>query len=723
MKNIVGKIRHVVYHNTENGYLVAVFKVNKTDVSDSYNVTITGSMPVVIDSFDLSLNGNLVYNEKYKKEQFNFFSVEQIFPSEGDKIFDFLVSPLVKGCGKATAKKIVDAYKEEALEKIKDIDNLYKLGISEKACMKIFASINNLTSYDEIISKLQDMNFSIEEACKIYNEYKDSTLDVIENNFYALKDIISFKKLDSIYVTMQSFDDAKRVYACILEVMKFLSFSYGHTYYNIDMIKTSLREMFSIYLSIEDEEVLINKLVLDEEVVIENDKIYLKEYYDYEVYISKKLVSLNKDSSLTIDDFDTKLKVLEDRYNITYDEIQRKAIRSALTQNITIISGGPGVGKTTILKSIVRLIIEEEKLSRSQVSANLALLAPTGRASKKMSMSTNEGASTIHRFLKWNKEDDSFEYNEENKVSNKFVIIDECSMIDIKLFYSLLSALKDGVKLILVGDCDQLPPVGAGAVFTSMISSDVFNFISLNKIYRQSENSYIPDLAYCVKTGELDESFLTKKDDYNFIPTSSENLKTMLNQVVFAAKSKGIEQMQIQVLVPMYKGINGIDNLNVYLRNVFNPSDFEKREITYNSVVYREKDKIIVLNNDVEKNIFNGDIGIIKSILKEGKETVIKLEIDGNIITVSKNYLKNLSHAYAISIHKSQGSEFEHVIMPICSSYYRMMYKKLIYTGVSRAKQSLIIIGSPEVFYKGASNNIDALRNTTLKDKILSIIS
>lgn len=720
--NLVGKIKHVVYHNPENGYLVAAFKVNKTDVTDSYNVTITGVMPVVMDNFDISLNGEFLYNEKYKKEQFNFFSVEQIFPSEEDKIYDFLVSPLVKGCGKATAKKIVSAYKKDSLEKIKDIDNLYKLGISEKSVMKIYASINNLSEYDEIITKLQNMNFSIEESCKIYNEYKGGTLDIIENHFYSLKNIVNFKKLDSIYLTMNDFNNVARVHACILEVMQYLSFSYGHIYYDIEMIKNFLKELYSIHLSFEDEEELFKLMVDEEEIIIEDDKIYLKEYYDYEDFIAKKLTVLNSKDNSVMNDFSEKISELEKKNNITYDSDQKSAIKSALTNNVTIISGGPGVGKTTILKSIVKLIIEKEKYSRSQISANIALLAPTGRASKKMSMSTGECASTIHRFLKWNKEDDSFEFNEDNKVSNKYVIIDECSMIDVKLFYSLLAALKDNVHLVLVGDSDQLPPVGAGAVFTSMIESDVFNFISLKNIYRQSDNSYIPDLAYMVKTGELDESIFNKKDDYNFLPSNSENIKNILNQVIFAARSRGINQMELQVLAPIYKGINGIDALNVQLRNIFNPTDFEKREISYNSIIYREGDKIIILNNDMEKNIFNGDIGIIKKIVKEGKETVVKLEIEGCIISVSKNYLKNISHAYAISIHKSQGSEFEHVIMPVCSSYFRMMYKKLIYTGVSRAKQSLIIIGSPEVFYKGSMNNNDSFRNTNLKNKLLSII-
>lgn len=723
MIEVEGKIKRVVFHNPDNGYLVAKFKIDKSSDLEESEITIVGKMMQIIDNFNLRINGNITFNEKYNTKQFEFINVEQLMPSDKEKIIEFLTSSLIKGCGKKTAEKLYNKYKNNTLEKIKKLENITCIeGISEVSALKINSSILKFALSKEIITKLQDIGFSIDEASKIYFEFKDGTLDILEKDFYALNKVINFKKLDSIYVLNHDLSEEKRIYACALECMKTLSDNEGDTYYTKEMITSALKNMYSLFIGQEDEDIMYDILSKKELIVVQNDRIYLKEYYDYECFIANKLNTIYKNKTKNIKDIDDKINNYEKVINIEYDYKQKEAIKSSLSNNITIISGGPGTGKTTILKSIVNLYIKEKNLGPAEICTKIALLAPTGRASKKMSQSSGYGASTIHKFLKWDKESDTFEHNEFNKVSAQFIVIDECSMIDIKLFASLLTALKDNVVLILVGDAFQLPPVRAGLVFNSLIETDLFNFTCLSKIYRQSDDSYIPDLALSIKEGELTENYLTKKDDYNFLICEPENIHNIMKQAVYAAKLKGIDETNLQVLAPMYKGLNGIDSFNNELRNIFNPPSFDKNEITYNGIIYREKDKVLQLVNDIDKNIFNGDIGYIKSIKTDGNKVSIKICFEEETANVDKAYFKNLTHAYAMSIHKSQGSEFEHVIMPITKEYYRMMYNKLLYTGVSRAKASLILIGSPVVFNSGVNNNLTSNRKTYLKEKLLSII-
>ena len=282
------------------------------------------------------------------------------------------------------------------------------------------------------------------------------------------------------------------------------------------------------------------------------------------------------------------------------------------------------------------------------------------------------------------------------------------------LFNALLNGINSNIKLILVGDTFQLPSVGPGLVLNELIESDYFNYIPLNQIYRQSDNSYIPFLAKEIKNNDLSEEFLTKKDDYNFVNVDSSNIKKAIMQITNYSLSKGLDERNVQVLAPMYKGDAGIDALNVILQNIYNPSKRNKEEVIYGDFIYREDDKVLQLVNDLDNNVFNGDIGFIERIT--GNKIII--DFDGNKVEYEKKDLKNIKHAYAISIHKSQGSEFMHVIMPISTSYYKMLYNKLIYTGVSRAKKSLTLVGDPTAFQRAVNNNYSSSRKTSLKEQI-----
>ena len=338
-----------------------------------------------------------------------------------------------------------------------------------------------------------------------------------------------------------------------------------------------------------------------------------------------------------------------------------------------------------------------------------------------MSEASGINASTIHRYLKWNKDNDDFLINEDNKNYHKLIIIDEVSMIDSFLLSSLCKGLTYNVQIILVGDVNQLPSVGPGNVLDDLISSDLFNYCPLNKIYRQSINSYIPVLAKEIKDKNMDIDFTKKMDDYNFLEVKRDYLKDAIYQVVKKSKDKGISVNNIQVLVPMYRGDNGIDELNKVLRDIYNPLDKQK-EISIGDYIYRENDKVIQLVNDPDNGIYNGDIGYIEKIEEikfPVKKESITINFDDNRVIFSRSDMINIKHAYAISIHKSQGSEFAHVILPISLDYYRMLYNKLIYTGVSRAKKSLVVLGEKKAFLIAVSNDFTELRKTSLKERLL----
>ena len=723
MNYIKGKLKKIIFHNNESGYVVALFRVKETNdvaMKEKVNksITVTGVFTDVNIDISMTLYGSYVNNERFGM-QYAVDSYEVEVPTTKEAIIEFLASSFIDGCGEKTAKKIVDHFGEKTLDKIKENrDNLLEIeGMTAIRAAKIYNSLQNYNKSSEAILKFQNLGFTIEECSRIYNKFKDRIEEVLGDSFYDLKEIIEFHKLDSIYMNNYGNDTKVRIYACFLEGMQMLSNYNGDTYYYREEISDILNREFNIVLAEDVFEGVLQELVNNGDVVLVDRKIYLASYYEKEGNIAATLKRIDAKEPDKILNLEEKLKKLESRLGIDYNTDQEKAIMGALNNNVTIISGGPGTGKTTIINAITKLYIEDKGLGPADIMESIALLAPTGRASKKMATSTSLPAYTIHRYLKWYKDSNDFFYNEYNKTSHRLIIVDEVSMIDIDLFNALLNGISPGVKLILVGDTFQLPSVGPGLVLDDLISSDYFNFIPLNQIYRQSDNSYIPYLAKEIKNNDLSEEFLTKKDDYTFFQTKSTQIKDAIEQIIKISLEKKIDEHNMQVLAPMYKGENGIDNLNVVLQSIYNPKKKSKNEINYLDVTYREGDKVLQLVNDLDNNVFNGDIGYIDSIM--GNKVTIDFE--GNRVEYEKKNLKQIKHAYAITIHKSQGSEFEHVIMPISNSYYKMLYNKLIYTGVSRAKKTLTIVGDPYAFARAVGNNYSANRKTSLKTRIIEV--
>lgn len=723
MNYIKGKLKKIIFHNNESGYVVALFRVKETNdvaMKEKVNksITVTGVFTDVNIDISMTLYGSYVNNERFGM-QYAVDSYEVEVPTTKEAIIEFLASSFIEGCGEKTAKKIVDHFGEKTLDKIKENrDNLLEIeGMTAIRAAKIYNSLQNYNKSSEAILKFQNLGFTIEECSRIYNKFKDRIEEVLGDSFYDLKEIIEFHKLDSIYMNNYGNDTKVRIYACFLEGMQMLSNYNGDTYYYREEISDILNREFNIVLAEDVFEGVLQELVNNGNVVLVDRKIYLASYYEKEGNIAATLKRIDAKEPDKILNLEEKLKKLESRLGIDYNTDQEKAIMGALNNNVTIISGGPGTGKTTIINAITKLYIEDKGLGPADIMESIALLAPTGRASKKMATSTSLPAYTIHRYLKWYKDSNDFFYNEYNKTSHRLIIVDEVSMIDIDLFNALLNGISPGVKLILVGDTFQLPSVGPGLVLDDLISSDYFNFIPLNQIYRQSDNSYIPYLAKEIKNNDLSEEFLTKKDDYTFFQTKSTQIKDAIEQIIKISLEKKIDEHHMQVLAPMYKGENGIDNLNVVLQSIYNPKKKSKNEINYLDVTYREGDKVLQLVNDLDNNVFNGDIGYIDSIM--GNKVTIDFE--GNRVEYEKKNLKQIKHAYAITIHKSQGSEFEHVIMPISNSYYKMLYNKLVYTGVSRAKKTLTIVGDPYAFARAVGNNYSSNRKTSLKTRIIEV--
>ena len=393
------------------------------------------------------------------------------------------------------------------------------------------------------------------------------------------------------------------------------------------------------------------------------------------------------------------------------------AIKESYLKDILIITGGPGTGKTTIMKAICEVYRRMNKYSYEKLQEKLALLAPTGRAAKRMTEATYLRASTIHRFLKWQKETNKFQVNEYNKSKVEFIIIDEASMIDTYLMDALLKGISSNCKILIVGDDHQLPSVGPGQVLHDLINSDKIPTIKLTELYRQGKDSNIINLAYDIRNNTITEDIFNKTEDLTFI-------KCLNNEVIDNVKDlvetyKDVSYKDFQILAPIYKGVNGIDEINKQVQLILNNKSKNKNELKSGEVTFREEDKVIQLTNMPDENVYNGDIGLIDEIKTTPKKE-INIDFDNNLVKYTPSNFNNFRLAYSISIHKAQGSEFDIVVIPIIKQYYKMLYRKLIYTGVTRAKKKLYLVGDFDALRMAAANNEEVLRRTTIKDYLIN---
>ena len=719
---IKGHYQRSIYQNS-NGYHIGLFKVSETNSPEltpflDKTITFTGYFHELNDMDTYLFFGQMVDHPKYGT-QFSVTNYERCKPEEKDAIVDFLTSGLFKGIGEKKAKIIVDRLGKDTLQIILEHpDNLILIpGITKNNIDTLHTKLKEYESSYETVLYLSNLGFSTKDSMLIYNYYKDQVKSVIEEDIYQLEYSIyelSFKKIDRIALKNgMKRDDIVRVRASILYIMEEVSNAYGHSYFYYDEVFNYLPRVLLVSISDEVYKKAMESLIVDLKVIQKEEKYYLHDMYDAECFIVKRFRLLAHKEEESFKNLEDKFKEMEQVFGISYNEEQKKAILESICKNFLIITGGPGTGKTTIMKGIIELYKEVHKLSYEKLAERVFLLAPTGRAAKRMSEATLMPASTIHRFLKWQKDTNKFQVNEYHKSKAEVIILDEASMVDTLLMASLLRGISANCKVIMVGDSYQLPSVGPGQVLHDLIASGKLPVVELKELYRQGKDSNILMLAYDVRNGVVEEDVFNREDDLTFIECRDDDVISNLMDV--SSTFKDLSYKNFQVLAPMYKTRYGIDIINQQLQTIFNPKDKSKKELVVGEVIFREGDKVIELTNMPDENIYNGDIGIISQIITQPAKK-ITIDFDGNEVTFTAANFNKFRLAYAISIHKAQGSEFDVVLMPIVPGYKKMLYRKLVYTGITRSKKMLYLIGDKNALRQAVRNTSSDIRRTTIQD-------
>ena len=718
---IKGHYQKSIYQNS-NGYHVGLFKVKETNSQElttflDKTIPFTGYFHELNDVDTYLFFGKMVEHPKYGL-QFAVSNYERCKPEEKDAIVDFLTSGLFKGIGEKKAKAIVSVLGKDTLSIILEHpDNLILIpGITKANIDTLHNKLKEYESSYETVLYLSNLGFSTKDAMIIYNHYKESTKQIIDKDIYQIiYDIygMGFRKIDRVALKSGIKKDAFiRVRASILYIMEEVSNTYGHSYFYYDEIFEYLPRVLLVSISDTDYQKAMESLIQDLMIVHVEDRYYLKEMYEAECLIVKRFRLLGRKEEESFQHLDSKFTEMEQVFGISYNEEQKKAIIDSIVKNFLIITGGPGTGKTTIMKGIIELYKEVHKLSYDKLAEKVVLLAPTGRAAKRMSEATLMPASTIHRFLKWQKETNKFQVNEYHKSKAEVLILDETSMVDTLLMASLLRGISVNCKVIMVGDSYQLPSVGPGQVLHDLIESKTLPVVELKELYRQGKDSNILQLAYDIRHGNVLDHVFNKDEDLTFIECPDNQVISNLMDV--CATFKDLSYKKFQVLAPMYKTRYGIDIINEKLQTIFNPKDASKKELVIGDVIFREGDKVIELNNMPDENIYNGDIGIIERIVTQPSKKII-IDFDGNEVTFTASNFNKFRLAYAISIHKAQGSEFDVVVMPLVQGYRKMLYRKLVYTGITRSKKMLYLIGDKKALVQAVDNTDSDIRRTTIK--------
>lgn len=723
---IKGNYTKTIFSST-SGYYVGLMKVKETNDEENQDIvgrtiTFTGYFHELNTIDTYLFYGNFMNHEKYGN-QFQVESYERCKPEEKDSIIEFLTSGLFKGIGEKKATAIVNALGKDTLKIIlEEPNNLILIPtISKKDSEILHEKLKEYESSYEIILYLTEKGFSTKDCMLLYNKYKKKTKEVIEENIYqVIEDMndMNFKKIDMIAIRSGlELTSENRIQAAILYIMEEVSNTFGHSYYFYEEIASYLPRVLGVSVEEEKIERCLTSLEMATKIIKKENRYYKKEMYEAETLIVKRFRLLNSNKEKSSTNLEETISKLEEFYQITYNEEQKEAIKKSYLKDFLIITGGPGTGKTTIMKGICELYREMNHLSYEKLNEKTALLAPTGRAAKRMSEATNMTASTIHRFLKWSKDTNHFQVNEYNKSKVEFVMIDEASMIDTYLFANLLKGISSNCKIVIVGDDHQLPSVGPGQVLHDLIESNMLEVVELKELYRQGKDSNIISLAYDIRNQRINEDIFNQEEDLTMISCREEEVIDYIEDI--ATTYKDISYKKFQILVPMYKGLTGIDEINRRIQEIDNPKENKKKEQKQGEVTFREGDKVIQLTNMPEDNIYNGDIGLIDRISTTNKKE-IKIDFDSNLVKYTPANYGNFRLAYAISIHKAQGSEFDIVILPMVKNYRKMLYQRLLYTAVTRAKKKLYIIGDMDALKIASKNTDTEIRRTTIKDYLVN---
>ncbi len=734
---ISGKVYDIIYQNAENGYTVCEID----SVSDGL-VTATGYMPYISEGENISATGIFANHPDYG-EQFRVSYYETILPTDEESILDYLSSGVIYGIRKKTAEKIVEKFGADSLNiLLTEPMRLSEIkGISKERAEKIGQSYLELQSVQSILMFCQQYGISTNLAFKVHKELGSGAILQIQENPYILSDRvdgISFKTADNIAMLRGvAKNSPMRIKAGIKYILSTLAYSQGHTFVPKNMLISNAEITLSV--TCEEIENGITALELEHtlytDIVDKEEVCYLDVFYQAEQYVARRIASLSSYPpaiSLTEEEVKPIIESAEKNSGIFLDDMQKEAVLASLKSGCVVITGGPGTGKTTTINTIIKAL--------SEMQLSIALTAPTGRAAKRMSQVTGLEAKTIHRLLCVKPGDDSdiqhFLYNESNPLPFDVIIMDEVSMVDIQLMYAFLRAVKRGARVIFSGDADQLPSVGPGNVLRDIIDADIVPVIHLSRIFRQAQESLIVMNAHKINCGEMPDITSHDKDFFFLSRPGGESVcRTIIdlykNRLPASYSVNPITS--IQVLSPSKKSVAGTINLNQELQLALNPPSILKQEYAYGNTLFRVGDKVMQIKNDYDiiwtkptgetgSGIFNGDMGIIESISVKDRVMTVIFD-DERECEYTFSDLDKLDLAYAVTVHKSQGSEFPIIIMPVCRFAPMLMCRNLLYTAVTRAKTIVVLVGSKDSIKTMIENNDEKKRYTGLSDKLKAISS
>ena len=732
-----GTIERVIFENQSSFFRILLLDINDTDAEDydDFEIIVTGTMADIVEGEDYTFWGELVHHPKYG-QQLQMTRYERAKPTSKGLV-KYFSSDHFKGIGLKTAQKIVDLYGEDTIDKILQApEKLASIsGLSKKNREAFVEKLQLNYGTERVLAQLANYGIPNKLAFQIQDFYKEETLQIVESAPYQLVEDIQgmgFKIADQLAEELGIASDApERFRAGLVHSLLTLSLETGDTYVEAKELLQATIQLLEASRPVELDPASIAQelagLIEEDKVQNIDTKIFNNSLFFAEEGIRShigRLLEKGKQESFELEKIEETIKQIEKELAIHYDPIQRKAIQEAIQQKVFVLTGGPGTGKTTVINGIIGTYARLHQLDlRKKSQLSILLAAPTGRAARRMSELTALPSATIHRHLGMTGDDDTSHLDD--YLDADFIIVDEFSMVDTWLANQLLSNISSNTKLLIVGDADQLPSVSPGQVLSDLLQIPSIPQVKLEHVFRQSEDSTIVTLASQIRKGHLPPDFMEKKPDRSYFEAPSELVAPMIKKITSAALRNGIPARDIQVLAPMYRGSAGIDQINSLMQELLNPLETDALFFQALDCQYRNGDKVIHLVNDAESNVFNGDIGYITDLLPakytESKQDELTIQFDGNELVYPRNEWYKIRLAYAMSIHKSQGSEFPVVILPLTNQSRRMLQRNLIYTAITRSKSKLILLGEYTAFHF-ATQNTGTARKTYLIERFSDVL-